>query len=183
MKYIYILILFTLPIISNGQTHSIDKHNMQMSGITTDNDISINTFYNSYDTCNISWIVIKDSMPPEWGFSFCFPNCYAQGVISNQNQFYQGENQYLNCHVYPNGKMGEGIIQMEITTNNIYKDTVTWRATINSIATISQLDLFNNLEFSHVYDLFGRKVDDVDVNGIYIIKTNGGVYRKIQKVN
>ena len=41
MKYIYILILFTFPIISNGQTHSIDKHNMQMSGITTDNDISI----------------------------------------------------------------------------------------------------------------------------------------------
>ena len=183
MKYIYCLILIISPIISNGQTHSIDKYHMQMSGVTIDNDVSINTFYNSYDTCNISWLVIKDSMPPEWAFSFCFPNCYAQGVISNQNQFYPGENHYLNCHVYPNGKMGEGIIQMEITTNNIYKDTVTWRATINSISSMSQIDMLCDMELNNIYDLSGRKVNAIKINGIYIVKSNDGVYRKIQRIN
>ena len=29
-------------------------------GITLDYDVSINTFYNSVDTCNVSWKIIKD---------------------------------------------------------------------------------------------------------------------------
>ena len=77
-----LLFLIIVPMIGFGQTHSIDKYSMQMSGNTLDNDISVNTFYNAFDTCNISWVIIKDSMPLEWDFSFCFPDCYAQGVTS-----------------------------------------------------------------------------------------------------
>ena len=155
-----LLILTVFPMFGFGQSYSIDKYNMQISGNTLDNDISVNTFYNAYDTCNISWVIIKDSVPLEWDFSFCFPGCHAIGVTSFQDIFYPGVNNYLNCHMYPNGTMGEGIIQMEITTNNVYKDTVTWKGTINSISSVhSQVILLDNDKTSQVYDISGREVD------------------------
>lgn len=42
--------------------------------------------------------------------------------------------QYLNCHVYPNGIAGEGFIRMLITTNGAAQDTVTWWATIDALS-------------------------------------------------
>ena len=68
MKKIVLLTLL-IPVLVFSQTHSIDQYTLQMSGNTTDNDISINTFYNPFDTCNISWKVIKDSIPNQWDFS------------------------------------------------------------------------------------------------------------------
>ena len=72
MKRIISTFLIVFPLIVFGQTHSIDKKNMSMSGTPSLPDISINTFYNTYDTCEVSWTVIKDSMPSNWGVSFVF---------------------------------------------------------------------------------------------------------------
>tara|TARA_B100000700_G_C14752991_1_gene718467 strand:+ start:191 stop:739 length:549 start_codon:yes stop_codon:yes gene_type:complete len=175
-----LLFLIIVPMIGFGQTHSIDKYSMQMSGNTLDNDISVNTFYNAFDTCNISWVIIKDSMPLEWDFSFCFPDCYAQGVTSSQDVFYPGENNYLNCHIYPNGTIGEGIIQMEITTNNVHKDTVTWRGTITSISSVfDQVILLGNHNSNQVYDISGRKVNKKPNTLLFYIYDDGTVEKKI----
>tara|TARA_B100001758_G_C18251018_1_gene525841 strand:- start:134 stop:454 length:321 start_codon:yes stop_codon:yes gene_type:complete len=101
-----LLILLCLPFIGFGQTHSIDQYNLQMSGNTNFNDISINTYYNALDTCDISWIIIKDSLPSQWDFSICFPSCYAIGITTAQDIFFPNDKAYLNCHMYPNGQAG-----------------------------------------------------------------------------
>lgn len=181
LRNIFLLFLF-IPSVLLSQTHTIDKHNMQMSGYVSDYDISVNTFYNTLDTCNISWVVIKDSIPPEWGYSFCFPNCYAQGVNNAQILFLPGENNYLNCHIYPNGKVGEGVIQMEITTNNIYKDTITWTGVIFSTSSINKLDVLNSSEVSQIYDISGRKVDELKNSGIYIIEYSNNIRQKFRYI-
>ena len=41
----------------------------------------------------------------------------------------------------------------------------------------------NNMELNNIYDLSGRKVNAIKINGIYIVKSNDGVYRKIQRIN
>ena len=177
-KLIYIFLLFS--IISFGQNHSIDQYNLQMSGNTNDNDISINTYYNTLDTCSISWNIIKDSLPSQWDFSFCFPDCYALGVANAQNIFFPNEQVFLNCHMYPNGQEGDGIIQMEIITNNLYKDTVTWIGSINSISFIDELNpsSFNNKSIK-ILDVIGREVEFKKNKLLFYIYDDGTVEKRI----
>ena len=170
MKKIISTLLIICPLIIFGQTHSIDKKNMSMSGTPSLPDISINTFYNTYDTCEVSWTVIKDSMPSNWGVSFCFPTCYIEGVTSGQSTFNPNENIYLNCHMYPNGQSGEGYVQMQITTNNNFVDTVTWNGTISSVSTLNELVSSENKNIKNIYDLKGRKIKEFKSNNIYIIE-------------
>ena len=84
-----IIILICLPIFGYGQIYTIDANVMNMSGLDTDYDISINTYYNAFDTCNIQWSIIKDSMPSSWDFSICFPNCYNVGIVNGQDDFFR----------------------------------------------------------------------------------------------
>ena len=150
-----ILIIFLMPIISLSQTHSIDDYDLYMSGNTNSPDISINTYFNTLDTCNISWSIINDSLPTQWEFSICFPTCYPIGVVSDQNVFLPNEQLYLNCHMYPNGQFGNGFIQMEILTNNIFRDTITWEGDIYNLTSFEE----NNLEkkIVKITDMLGRE--------------------------
>tara|TARA_B100001142_G_scaffold322339_1_gene370403 strand:- start:6314 stop:6781 length:468 start_codon:yes stop_codon:yes gene_type:complete len=152
-----------------------------MYGTTNDNDISINTYYNASDTCSISWNVIKDSIPLQWEFSFCFPNCYAIGVINSQNLIYPNEQVYLNCHIYPNGQEGIGIIQIEITTNNLYKDTVTWTGSVSSISSMYNVNLidFDNIEPIKIIDIFGRVTKENKNEPLLYLYDNGTVEKRI----
>ena len=154
-----LIILIALPMIGFGQMHTIDQHNLQMYGNTNDNDISINTYYNALDTCSISWNIIKDSLPSQWEFSICFPNCYVIGIVNSQNLIYPNEQAYLNCHMYAYGQSGNGIIQMEITTNNLHKDTVTWLGSISNISSINPPNIidFESTQLLKVTDLLGRE--------------------------
>tara|TARA_B100001540_G_scaffold113865_1_gene102010 strand:+ start:476 stop:1021 length:546 start_codon:yes stop_codon:yes gene_type:complete len=178
MKKIALLTLL-IPVLVFSQTHSIDQYTLQMSGNTTDNDISINTFYNPFDTCNISWQVIKDSIPNQWDFSFCFPNCYAPGVINGYDVFFPNNQTYLNCHMYPNGQAGYGIIQMEITTNGMYKDTVTWTGYVSGISSINEAHILDESNVNQIYDLSGRKVNVMQNAGVYIIEYKNHYRRKV----
>ena len=173
-------ILFTLlyfPIISIGQTHSIDQHILHMYGNSNDPDISINTYYNSIDTNNISWNIIYNSLPSQWEFSICFPNCYPIGIVNSQNLIYPNEQTYLNCHMYPNGQAGTGMIKMEIITDNIYKDTVTWIGNINNLSSI-EIDDIRNRKIIHKLDIFGRKTKQTNQPVFYIYK-DGTVQKRI----
>ena len=175
-----LLILLCLPMIGFGQIHSIDQHNLQMYGNTNDNDISINTYYNSLDTCSISWNIIKDSLPSQWEFSICFPLCYVVGIVNSQNLIYPNEQTYLNCHMYANGQSGSGIIQMEITTNNLYKDTVTWMGSISNILSNDQLNVIDleSTGLIKLVDIFGRKTKQTN-QPLFYIYDDGTVERRI----
>ena len=108
-----LLILICVPFIGFGQQpYVINQYNLEMSGNTNNNDISNNTYYNTFDTCIISWNIIKDSMPSQWDFSFCFPDCYGLGVSNAQDFFFANEQIFLNCHMYPNGQAGTGCINI-----------------------------------------------------------------------
>ena len=178
-----VLLLFAMvPALLFCQTHSIDNKNLHMTGVFSDHDISSNTYYNTIDSCNISWNIIKDSVPSQWEFSFCFPYCYIVGVTSGQDNFSPNEQLYLNCHIYPNGQAGDGIIQMEIITNSIHKDTITWNATVNSIAYLDEVNLLNDSYIDQIYDIFGRRVDVIQNSGVYIIEYNNNIRKKIHYI-
>ena len=71
MKKIISTFLILFPLIILGKhIQLIKKHEHVRTPLLP--DISINTFYNTYDTCEVSWTVIKDSMPSNWGVSFVF---------------------------------------------------------------------------------------------------------------
>jgi len=169
-----------LPFIGFGQSHFIDDYNLQMSGDDVNSDIYINTYYNSLDTCSVSWTIIHDSLPSQWDFSICFPNCYNIGIRAAQDFFLPNNQVYLNCHMYPNGQEGEGIIQIEITTNNTYKDTITWNGTINNITLIPDLNILkdNSKKLIKVFDFSGKET--IENNQPFIeIYDDGTVEKKI----
>ena len=175
-KLIFIIIL--CPLLLSSQTYTINDHVMHMSGNTSDYDVSINTFYNSIDTCNVSWKIIKDSLPSQWDISFCFPDCYPIGTTSSQDSFFPDEKNYLNCHIYPNGVKGYGIIEMEIITNNFYKDTVTWTCNISEATIIyNQMLSSNKNEINQFYDCSGKKTEK-KTNTLLLYVNDRGVVQK-----
>ena len=134
MRLLSALLLGLMPFLAFGQSHSIDQHELFMSGTVEDVDININTYYNAIDAVQVEWTIVEADVPEGWEYSFCFPNCHPIGVMEANAQFPAASEQYLNCHVYPNGIAGEGILRMQLTTNGAAQDTVTWHATIDAVS-------------------------------------------------
>tara|TARA_B100000214_G_scaffold278779_1_gene208463 strand:+ start:3178 stop:3726 length:549 start_codon:yes stop_codon:yes gene_type:complete len=177
MKKLLIILLF-FPVIGFGQTHSIDTMNLEMIGTTLFNNISSNTYYNTNDSCVVSWSVIDISIPTDWEFSFCFPNCYNIGQVSGQGNFIPEEQIFLGCNFFPNGVPGFGRIKLEIITNGLFKDTVIWNGKINSLTEINEKSLFRNKEINKVYDVFGRTLNSPQKNKFLFYLYNDGVVEK-----
>ena len=171
-----LLILLCLPFIGFGQSYSIDQHNLQMYGNANDPDISINTYYNTLDTCIISWNIITDSMPSQWEFSICFPTCFNIGITSGQDFFNPNEQAYLNCHMYPNGQVGYGVVQMEIISNNLYKDTITWIGSISSTSFVAEH--ITNRKLLKIKDLLGRETKNIN-QPLFYIYDDGTVEKRV----
>ena len=72
--------------------------------------------------------------------------------------------------MYPNGQSGEGYVQMQITTNNNFVDTVTWNGTISSVSSLNELVSSENKSIKNIYDLNGRKIKKFKSNNVYIIE-------------
>ncbi len=172
-------ILLLLPCAIFSQTHYIDNTNLQATGLPTDFDITKSTFYNAYDTCTVSWVVISDSMPAQWDISFCFPACYPIGVTSAQDTFMPTAKVYLNGHFYPNLVSGEGYMQMQITTNSNIVDTITWYGVASEISNLESIFLKNDLEFTHIYDTSGRRVENFVKGKTFIVKTRQNTFKSI----
>ena len=136
MRLLPALLLGLMPVLAFGQSHSIDQHELFMSGTVEDVDININTYYNAIDAVQVDWTIVEADVPEGWEYSFCFPNCHPIGVVEANAEFPAASEQYLNCHVYPNGIAGEGILRMQLTTNGAAQDTVTWHATIDAVSSL-----------------------------------------------
>jgi len=173
------LLLLLIPGFIVAQTHFIDTHILYMNGNDVNNDIAINTFYNSVDTCDISWSIISDSLPSGWEFSICFPNCHNIGVVNGTDLFLPNEKSYLNCHMYPNGVYGEGIVQMEIITNNTYRDTVTWIGQVYLASDIESSNSIAESKLIKITDIFGRDITDYNNRLLIYIYSDGKIEKKI----
>ena len=174
------LLMLMLPSYLFSQTHSVDNNVLFMSGNDVNSDIAINTFYNSIDTCDISWNIIYDSLPTNWEFSICFPDCNNIGIVSGSGLFLPNEKSYLNCHMYPNGAFGEGVVQMEIVTNNMYRDTITWYGQVKLASNTEDLNPASAYhKLIKITDVYGRDVTDYNNKLLLYIYSNGKVEKKI----
>ena len=173
------LLLLLIPGFLVAQTHFIDTHILHMNGNDVNNDIAINTYYNSIDTCDITWSIISDSLPSGWEFSICFPNCHNIGVVNGADLFLPNEKSYLNCHMYPNGVYGEGIVQMEIITNNTYRDTITWNGQVYLSSDIENSNSIVESKLIKITDIFGRDINDYNNKLLIYIYSDGKIEKKI----
>ena len=161
-----------------SQTHLVQDLFVELTGNATNGDFSNNTYYFAYDSCDVSWQVIRDSIPDGWEYSFCFPNCYEPGITSGNKLFLNNTEQYLNCHIYPNNVPGTGVIEMEITTNDLFKDTVVWVGT--AIDNLFLNELVDNRPQSvlNIYNLDGKILAKPTKNQIILIEYENGIIEK-----
>ena len=131
-----LLLLTMVPAVALAQSHSIDSHEVYITGNADAANVANNTYYQAINQVQVDWSIIEVVGPEEWEHSFCFPNCHDIGVTEGNNAFSASSEQYLNCHVYPNGVAGEGIARMLLITNAAAQDTVTWHITIGAVSGI-----------------------------------------------
>jgi len=79
--------------------------------------------------------------------------------------------------MYPNGQEGNGVIQMEITTNNLYKDTITWTGSISNVSFVSEHT--TNRELLKITDLLGRETKGTKNEILFYIYDDGTVEKII----
>ena len=180
-KYISITLLFLLAILVKAQPHSIDQYVMNFSDNYNVITFSENTYYNTYESVELNWEIIESSMPVQWDFSNCFPDCNKIGVTSGSNTFPANTEHFLGCHFYPNNTPGTGIVKMKISTNHQYVDTVTWVGVASSSNSLNDdlNNIFINLDYD-LYDIWGKRIKTPNKNSIYIVAySDGRIEKKI----
>lgn len=158
---IKLLFLISFAFISFGffsQSFSVDDNLVNIEGDATTQSIANNTFLNASSSDALQWTIIDASIPQEWEFSNCFPNCYNIGVTSGSLEIMEGESYYLNCHVYPNNTPGEGSITMQITSNDGTTALVTWQAIAGSASLIE--NALSQKEIKGYYSREGKKLSE-----------------------
>ena len=86
---------------------------------------------------------------------------------------------YLNGHFYPNLVAGEGYMQMQITTNSNFVDTITWYGVASEISNLESFFFSNDKEFIDIYDISGRRVESFENGKIFIVKTKQNTFKTI----
>ena len=175
-------IFFTLFFMTSqhffAQSNYIEELFVELSGNASNADFSNNTYFIANSACNVSWQVIRDSIPNGWEFSFCFPNCYDPGVTTGNSFFSENTEQFLNCHIYPNNIAGNGFIEMEITTDNTYKDTLVWSASAIDNLFLSEKFKKPKGEVLYLYNLDGRRIINPTINQVVLIQYDTGIVEK-----
>ena len=116
--------------------------------------------------------------PTNWEFSICFPDCHNVGVINGSDLLLPNVKSYLNCHMYPNGTFGEGVVKMEILTNNIYRDTIIWYGQVNLSSNIENQNSSDQYKLTKVTDIYGRETSKHNNKLLIYIYSNGKVEKK-----
>lgn len=171
----FIIFSFTFSI---AQSFSIQSNNIFVNGLDTDNDFYQNTYLDALSNTSLSWSIIVDSMPSQWEFSNCFPNCYPIGVTSASINVTNGQSYYLNGHFYPHNTPGEGFFTMEIT-DSITTELITWHGIAGSVGIINDFLTNKKEEIKNIYNLNGQIVTDLKPNHFYIVQYNNNTSSKI----
>ncbi len=179
MKRLYFFLLLTAPMTLFAQSFTVQEDNIDLNGSETVADFSGNTYLDATMDIEVNWEIISVSLPDEWEFSNCFPNCYPIGVTSGTGTFAAGSSQYLNCHVYPHNIAGEGTIQMEITDDQGTSEVVTWNVQAETSTGILDLVADKEVEILNIYDLQGRELTDVLGQKTFVIRYTDGTSKTI----
>lgn len=179
MKNIFFYISILIAVNSYSQSFSIQQNDISISGNSSDNDFSANTYLDALSDTTLYWSIITDSMPSGWEFSNCFPSCYAKGVSNSTLSISNGQDYYLNCHFYPNNTSGEGKITMEITDSAGTTELVTWHGIAGSVGIIDNYYQSNKNKIKNIYNLSGQIVKDFKPNKIYIVQLNDNSFTKL----
>ena len=179
MKSIFFYVFILVALNSYSQSFSVQQNNVSLTGVSTENDFSRNTYLDALADDSLTWNIISDSLPSSWDFSNCFPICYSIGVTSGDLVISNGQSYYLNCHIYPNNTSGEGFITMEISNNVGNTEQVTWHGIAGSVGIINNYYDSNKNNIKCIYDLSGKIVDDFKPNKIYIVQLNDNSFVKI----
>ena len=70
-----------------SQSYLVQELFVELTGNATNADFSNNTYYFAYDSCDVSWQVIRDSIPEGWSTLFVFPTVMSQESILAINYF------------------------------------------------------------------------------------------------
>tara|TARA_B110000305_G_C19303062_1_gene570104 strand:- start:32 stop:586 length:555 start_codon:yes stop_codon:yes gene_type:complete len=179
MKSIFFYVFILVALNSYSQSFSVQQNNVSLTGVSTENDFSRNTYLDALADDSLTWNIISDSLPSSWDFSNCFPICYSIGVTSGDLVISNGQSYYLNCHIYPNNTSGEGFITMEISNNAGNTEQVTWHGIAGSVGIINNYYDSNKNNVKCIYDLSGKIVNDFKPNKIYIVQLNDNSLVKI----
>lgn len=179
MKNLLTLFLLSFLVSSTAQSFTIQNNYITLSGSSTDNEFSENTFLDAISNGSVVWSIVLDSIPLGWEFSNCFPNCYPIGTTNGTLNMIQGESYYLNGHFYPNNIAGEGKIIMEIDDGNGTVQQVTWYGIAGSVDIINNYVNSNLKEIKYIFNLNGQLVNEFTPNQLYIITYNDGSNGKI----
>jgi hypothetical protein len=179
MKSAFLYVSILAAFNSYSQSFSVQQNNVSLTGLSTDNDFSRNTYLDALADDSLTWNIISDSLPSSWDFSNCFPICYSIGVNSGDLVISNGQSYYLNCHIYPNNTSGEGFITMEISNNVGNTEQVTWHGIAGSVGIINNYYDSNKNNIKCIYDLSGKIVYNFKPNKIYIVQLNDNSFVKI----
>ena len=81
--------------------------------------------------------------------------------------------------MYPNGVYGEGIVQMEIITNNTHRDTITWNGQVYLSSDIESPNSIVESKLIKITDIFGRDITDYKNRLLIYIYSDGKIEKKI----
>ena len=179
MKIFVLPLLMMISSLTIAQSFSIDDIIVNIEGNSSETSIANNTFLNAQSTGSIQWSIVDVSLPAEWDFSNCFPNCYQIGETSGTLSMLEGESYYLNCHIYPNNIHGEGSVKMAISDNMGLVQEVTWQVVVGSVSVIENDLDSNKKQIKSIYTQDGRLVNEFITNQIHIVVYEDGSIKQI----
>jgi len=165
-----LLLLLIVPFLSFSQVFTIDNDYIEIYNLSTVGNFSENTYVNTLEDITISYEIVTDSMPLEWDFQNCFPDCNPFNTYSIDAFSIPADSSvYLNGHFYPNNIAGEGLLVMELNANHgIYLDTVIWRG-IAMPELNMQEHLKESKEIKFITNLSGQKIKKIDLEKVVIV--------------
>lgn len=180
MRKLLFLAFFT-PIYLFAQDYSFQELNLVIDGVATDEDISNDTYIDvTAEEVLLTWEIIEMNVPEQWFTTFCFEQCYPPGINNGDGTFYAGSSNLVNCHVYPEGVVGEGLVKMLVTDDNsLRSDTVTWTVSVVNQVGLEEMFLNESSEIDAIYDLSGRKLNAVLNQQIIIVRYKNGLSKKV----
>jgi hypothetical protein len=176
-----LFIAFLMPLGLFAQEYTFQDLNLVIEGVETDDDISNDTYIDvTVAEINLSWEIIEMDVPEEWFTTFCFEQCYPPGINSGDGTFYAESSNLVNCHVYPEGVIGDGVVKMQVSDENSSRvDTVTWTVSVTNQVGIEEMLLNESVEIEAIYDLSGRKLNAILNQQIVIVRYKNGLSKKV----
>jgi len=177
MKKVLFVFSFLISISFNAQNFTVQEDSLNLNGLSTDYDFDQNTNLDAHENVGISWEIVVDSIPSNWDYSICFPNCNPIGVTSGQLTISDGNTYFLNGHFYPNNTPGSGFITMKIS-DSVTTKFVSWYGTASSTSSLIEFNSLKKPILLKVTDLLGREIEPIAGELFLYIYSDGSIKKK-----